>query len=62
MISRQQVTNIVNQYDLENITIGTIGSHSALDIMDGAKDGKYKDPLYMPEGSRNSISAIQTAY
>ena len=38
MISRQQVTNIVNQYDLENITIGTIGSHSALDIMDGAKD------------------------
>ena len=38
MISRQQVTNIVNQYDLENITIGAIGSHSALDIMDGAKD------------------------
>jgi len=38
MISRQQVTNIINQYDLENITIGTIGSHSALDIMDGAKD------------------------
>lgn len=38
MISRQKVTNIVNQYDLENITIGTIGSHSALDIMDGAKD------------------------
>ena len=38
MISRPQVTNIVNQYDLENITIGTIGSHSALDIMDGAKD------------------------
>jgi 5-formaminoimidazole-4-carboxamide-1-(beta)-D-ribofuranosyl 5'-monophosphate synthetase len=38
MISRQQITNIVNQYDLENITIGTIGSHSALDIMDGAKD------------------------
>ena len=38
MISRQQVTNIVNQYDLDNITIGTIGSHSALDIMDGAKD------------------------
>ncbi|HET7283472.1 MAG TPA: formate--phosphoribosylaminoimidazolecarboxamide ligase family protein [Nitrososphaeraceae archaeon] len=38
MISRQQLTNIINQYDLENITIGTIGSHSALDIMDGAKD------------------------
>lgn len=42
MISRPQVTNIVNQYDLENITIGTIGSHSALDIMDGAKDENMK--------------------
>jgi 5-formaminoimidazole-4-carboxamide-1-(beta)-D-ribofuranosyl 5'-monophosphate synthetase len=39
MISRQHVSNIVNnQYDLENITIGTLGSHSALEIMDGAKD------------------------
>ena len=42
MISRQQVTNIINQYDLENITIGTIGSHSALDIMDGARDENIK--------------------
>lgn len=42
MISRPQVTNIVNQYDLENVTIGTIGSHSALDIMDGAKDENMK--------------------
>jgi 5-formaminoimidazole-4-carboxamide-1-(beta)-D-ribofuranosyl 5'-monophosphate synthetase len=42
MISREQVTNIVNQYNLKNITIGTIGSHSALDIMDGAKDENIK--------------------
>jgi 5-formaminoimidazole-4-carboxamide-1-(beta)-D-ribofuranosyl 5'-monophosphate synthetase len=38
MITRQRVANIVNKYDLKNITIGTIGSHSALEIMDGAKD------------------------
>jgi len=38
MISRQQVANIVNKYDFDGITIGTIGSHSALEIMDGAKD------------------------
>src|ERR671931_553599 len=39
MISRDHISNIVNnQYDLENITIGTLGSHSALEIMDGAKD------------------------
>ena len=31
MITRQRVANIVNKYDLKNITIGTIGSHSALE-------------------------------
>jgi TatA/E family protein of Tat protein translocase len=34
--------NIVGSYDLKNITIGTIGSHSALEIMDGAKDENLK--------------------
>ncbi|MFL6367520.1 MAG: DUF1246 domain-containing protein, partial [Nitrososphaeraceae archaeon] len=39
MITRYRVSNIVkNQYDVKNITIGTLGSHSALEIMDGAKD------------------------
>jgi 5-formaminoimidazole-4-carboxamide-1-(beta)-D-ribofuranosyl 5'-monophosphate synthetase len=41
MISKQ-LANIVNQYDLDDITIGTIGSHSALEIMDGAKDENMK--------------------
>jgi len=41
MISKQ-LANIINQYDLDNITIGTIGSHSALEIMDGAKDENMK--------------------
>ena len=38
MISIQQIRKIISQYDLNNISIGTIGSHSALEIMDGAKD------------------------
>ena len=43
MITRYQVSNIINnQYDLKNITIGTLGSHSALEIMDGAKDENMK--------------------
>jgi len=42
MITRQRIANIVNEYDLKNITIGTIGSHSALEIMDGAKDENIK--------------------
>jgi 5-formaminoimidazole-4-carboxamide-1-(beta)-D-ribofuranosyl 5'-monophosphate synthetase len=42
MLSNKVITNIVNQYDLDDISIGTIGSHSALEIMDGAKDENIK--------------------
>jgi 5-formaminoimidazole-4-carboxamide-1-(beta)-D-ribofuranosyl 5'-monophosphate synthetase len=38
LIGPQQIAAIVDQYNTKNITIGTIGSHSALEIMDGAKD------------------------
>lgn len=42
MIGLQQIVSIVDRYDLKNITVGTIGSHSALEIMDGAKDENMK--------------------
>lgn len=42
MISLQQIAAIVSKYDLKNVTLGTIGSHSALEIMDGAKDENLK--------------------
>ncbi|MFL6491231.1 MAG: DUF1297 domain-containing protein [Nitrososphaera sp.] len=42
MISLEQIAAIVGDYDLKNVTVGTIGSHSALEIMDGAKDENLK--------------------
>jgi 5-formaminoimidazole-4-carboxamide-1-(beta)-D-ribofuranosyl 5'-monophosphate synthetase len=36
------MSTVIDRYDLNNITIGTIGSHSALEIMDGAKDEHLK--------------------
>ncbi|HEX6283044.1 MAG TPA: formate--phosphoribosylaminoimidazolecarboxamide ligase family protein [Nitrososphaera sp.] len=42
MISLQQIAAIVGHYDLKEVTVGTIGSHSALEIMDGAKDENLK--------------------
>jgi 5-formaminoimidazole-4-carboxamide-1-(beta)-D-ribofuranosyl 5'-monophosphate synthetase len=42
LISLQQIAAIVGNYDLKNVTVGTIGSHSALEIMDGAKDENLK--------------------
>jgi 5-formaminoimidazole-4-carboxamide-1-(beta)-D-ribofuranosyl 5'-monophosphate synthetase len=45
-----QIVAIVDQYDLKNITIGTIGSHSALEIMDGAKDENLKTICICQQG------------
>jgi len=50
VISLQQIASIVNQYDLKNVTIGTIGSHSALEIMDGAKDENMKTVCICQKG------------
>jgi 5-formaminoimidazole-4-carboxamide-1-(beta)-D-ribofuranosyl 5'-monophosphate synthetase len=42
LISLEQIAAIVGDYDLKNVTVGAIGSHSALEIMDGAKDENLK--------------------
>jgi len=38
MISRDEILGIIEKYDLKRITVGVIGSHSALDIADGARE------------------------
>jgi 5-formaminoimidazole-4-carboxamide-1-(beta)-D-ribofuranosyl 5'-monophosphate synthetase len=50
MITRQRVANVVNKYDKKNVTIGTIGSHSALEIMDGAKDEEMRTVCICQKG------------
>ena len=37
MINREEITSILTGYDLRNLTVATIGSHSALQIFHGAK-------------------------
>jgi len=37
MIGREEIRNIVREYDYDKIKIGAIASHSALDTFDGAK-------------------------
>jgi 5-formaminoimidazole-4-carboxamide-1-(beta)-D-ribofuranosyl 5'-monophosphate synthetase len=50
MISLQQIASIVDRYDLKNVTVGTIGSHSALEVMDGAKDENMKTVCICQKG------------
>ncbi|PKP54408.1 MAG: 5-formaminoimidazole-4-carboxamide-1-(beta)-D-ribofuranosyl 5'-monophosphate synthetase, partial [Candidatus Altiarchaeales archaeon HGW-Altiarchaeales-3] len=38
MIPHSKITEILKNYNKEDITIGTIGSHTALQIMKGARD------------------------
>jgi 5-formaminoimidazole-4-carboxamide-1-(beta)-D-ribofuranosyl 5'-monophosphate synthetase len=50
MIGLQQISSIVDRYDAKNVTVGTIGSHSALEIMDGAKDENMKTVCICQKG------------
>jgi 5-formaminoimidazole-4-carboxamide-1-(beta)-D-ribofuranosyl 5'-monophosphate synthetase len=38
MIEAQDIQKIINQYDQEKLTVGTLGSHSSLNIFKGAKE------------------------
>ena len=50
MITIQQVRDVLKRYDVNHITIGTIGSHSALEIMDGAKDERINSLCVCQKG------------
>ncbi|MBO3801420.1 MAG: formate--phosphoribosylaminoimidazolecarboxamide ligase family protein [Thermoproteota archaeon] len=50
MITREKVEEVVKSYDLKNVHIGTLGSHSALDIADGAKDEWFKTVVVCQKG------------
>ncbi len=50
MIDQNTINAIIKSYDLENISIGALGSHSALDIADGAKDEGFRTVIVCQEG------------
>jgi len=42
MTSRKEIDRIISEYDPKNVAIGTLGSHSALNIFKGAKEEGFK--------------------
>ncbi|MDE1728119.1 formate--phosphoribosylaminoimidazolecarboxamide ligase family protein [Candidatus Nitrosotalea okcheonensis] len=48
MIRKSAIVDIVNKYS--ELTIGALGSHSALEIMDGAKDENFKTVVVCQKG------------
>lgn len=56
MIERERILEIVDSYDKENIVIGAIGSHSALDIADGAKEEGFKTLIVSQKGREKTYA------
>ena len=50
MINSAQVVDIVKNYDKKNINIGVLGSHSALEVMDGGIDEGIKNVCICQKG------------
>jgi len=44
------IHKLLNQYNYEKISIGVIGSHSALDVLDGARKNRFKTTVICEKG------------
>jgi len=56
MIRREEIIEIAKNYDLKNISISSIGSHSALDISSGAKKHGFKTLVVCQKGREKTYS------
>ena len=56
MIKRTEIQKIVNDYD--DLRIAVLGSHSALEIMDGAKDEGLDTVVFCQKGRELSLIHI----
>lgn len=50
MITSDKISTVIEGYDIKNIRIAVLGSHSALEIMDGAKDENFKTLCFCQKG------------
>src|SRR5215510_5392576 len=50
MITAGKISNVVEQYNIQDISVAVLGSHSALEIMDGAKDENLKTLCFCQRG------------
>ncbi|HII94384.1 MAG TPA: DUF1246 domain-containing protein, partial [Candidatus Methanofastidiosum sp.] len=56
MIGQGDIKNILSSYDLDNITIGVLGGHSALDISSGVKKHGFNTVAVCQKGREKTYS------
>jgi 5-formaminoimidazole-4-carboxamide-1-(beta)-D-ribofuranosyl 5'-monophosphate synthetase len=56
MISQEEIKEVLGEYDLNNVTIGVLGSHSALDICRGAKDLGFRTLVVCQKGREQTYA------
>ncbi len=56
MIKREDVVKIVGGYNLDDVRIGSVASHSALDVADGAVEEGFRTVLYAQKGREKTYS------
>ncbi len=56
MITQKDLEPIIQQYDKNNITIGVLGSHSALDVCRGAKDLGFNTLVVCQKGRERTYT------
>ncbi len=59
MITREMVYEVLDSYGKAKPTIGSVGSHSALDISDGAKDEGFKTVVVCQKGRELPYKAFR---
>jgi 5-formaminoimidazole-4-carboxamide-1-(beta)-D-ribofuranosyl 5'-monophosphate synthetase len=50
MITQEEINRVLREYNLNEVTIGVLGSHSALDICRGAKDMGFRTLVVCQKG------------
>ena len=56
MISKEKIQKITGEYNFEEITIGTLGGHSALDVCRGAKKHGFRTVVVCQKGREETYS------
>ena len=56
MINSQDITDILSGYDLDNLTIASLGGHSALDVCRGAKAEGFKTVVVAQKGREKTYT------